>query len=1134
MFSYLRHHRRESSGTSQVLGPSTVSPISPPPHPSESFAASRSKPSSLPPLRAPDYEDYHSSSPVSPVAPSLPPIPCVASRYDPSAWRPGSQGQNEAVLVGSVGSDKASPERLQPSATWPMVQHENPPIASDGTATMAKTHPPERPKRTFTYGGLSASNLASTPDPSYRIRPSHLAPAPAAEVIVPRLVPTDRPQLRPVKSRLNMLNPMSLLSRRRASQPPHHAPEHYMANKWTIPAMKMPDDYDPRIRGTGVHDFTTPRPTSNASYGEVSAVLREESRQRMVASSLGTQSSAGGAAATGAGERSRSAEREYQPAFTENFEVDRPRVPPKAGAPPVERDPSVTRSRLPPFARHLPSSSDLAPRSKQEVVKMHRISKSADHLQDSLSATAEHGLATDAFGGSRQPSHHEVDAAAFHPAGLPKHLTSTSSRFSFDMGNQTSETQEKLLEEKHKSVMTKTPRTHHTDEWADVSGSDDGYVDDYDGFADDGGFEERIPGVNADAEEDDDIAPPMEGLSVSLFPPAGEVQETVVHLPTSPFDFQPISMPTSSAITSPTYTRNDALPTPRDPEGRPIGYALSKESPGLLRDPTILSPTTPSPPVEDADSMIPSGLGVVGIDMASHLPVPRAVQDDDDLYFHDGAIDDPEADATQDFDESVFDDEHLTRATTLGNSPTPPVYHLDNVHIPSVTDVMVRTDSEGDGDSMLTRQREKVDELHLPSMAIPPGNVRLADPARLPYIRLHEQSTGIQSSSALTQDNLDAYHHALARAANAAAADGKFARSSDSAPGTSPALSPEDPRPPPPQSERIGFYEDDGFYDEDEANVIGPNKSAGYDTRYDEYGGAEDDPMIAAANAEALENDSDGFYGQEFGFYAQVGGDQGDAAHGGYFGSRDAEGLTRTQSGRTAFREPNLTPITERSEYSNRNSFMSLQMLGASPSGPLHPAPGLAQIAGMMGPVEEDELSLGTLMKLRRGAFGGSNGSLGSAHSGGSHGHSQGAALVPPALHPHHPPHQSPCPPHSPHHPPLPPLTTFNLPIATALPGSGNASSTRSAHSASGSGGSSSSSSGGGTTWEYGARWKRALSAPASPSRSLRGSKLASGTVSAQPEPMPQSAIDHIARLRVAELPEIYDHGGFGAIGGRF
>ena len=40
--------------------------------------------------------------------------------------------------------------------------------------------------------------------------------------------------------------------------------------------------------------------------------------------------------------------------------------------------------------------------------------------------------------------------------------------------------------------------------------------------------------------------------------------------------------------------------------------------------------------------------------------------------------------------------------------------------------------------------------------------------------------------------------------------------------------------------------------------------------------------MIAEANAEALENDGEGFYGHEFGFYASGNVDGAEAMHGGF------------------------------------------------------------------------------------------------------------------------------------------------------------------------------------------------------------------------------------------------------------
>ncbi|KAI9779100.1 MAG: hypothetical protein M1816_003761 [Peltula sp. TS41687] len=147
----------------------------------------------------------------------------------------------------------------------------------------------------------------------------------------------------------------------------------------------------------------------------------------------------------------------------------------------------------------------------------------------------------------------------------------------------------------------------------------------------------------------------------------------------------------------------------------------------------------------------------------------------------------------------------------------------------------------------------------------------------------------------------------------------------------------------------------------------------------------DDDPMIEAANAEALASDSDGFYGQEFGFYANANGSSdSEYALGGFFGAPGNDGLFRICSGNAAFHEPNLTPITERSEYSTRSSFVLPHMTTAT-----HPAVqslqnyGLAQLAARMGS-SVDDLSLANLQKLRRSAWSGSNTSLGSADSLGA------------------------------------------------------------------------------------------------------------------------------------------------------
>lgn len=67
------------------------------------------------------------------------------------------------------------------------------------------------------------------------------------------------------KARLHLLNPMALLARRRSSQMgSSRVDDAKISTPDMIPA--IPDDYDPRIRGNIVHDFSAPRPRRNVSW----------------------------------------------------------------------------------------------------------------------------------------------------------------------------------------------------------------------------------------------------------------------------------------------------------------------------------------------------------------------------------------------------------------------------------------------------------------------------------------------------------------------------------------------------------------------------------------------------------------------------------------------------------------------------------------------------------------------------------------------------------------------------------------------------------------------------------------------------------------------------------------------------
>ncbi|TKA34175.1 hypothetical protein B0A50_00155 [Salinomyces thailandicus] len=259
------------------------------------------------------------------------------------------------------------------------------------------------------------------------------------------------------------------------------------------------------------------------------------------------------------------------------------------------------------------------------------------------------------------------------------------------------------------------------------------------------------------------------------------------------------------------------------------------------------------------------------------------------------------------------------------------------------------------------------------------------------------------------QSNLHAYHASLAEAANRAAMEGRFLRQPSTASTatrseSSYSNSGEDDRSRYSGEENVESHSGIEPKSSDAAshNTVeqrrsysplrlnfdfGFNALASEGSFNDDDLGIDDD-IVAAANGDVLASDDAAFYGQEFGFYAKArpSSDEAEAIHGGFFGEDGDNGLSRNKS----LREPNLTPITERSEFSTRNSLINLGHGGAFglPSAGLHgPAsPALARL-----PVVENEItSFDQLRKLRASAFGGSTTSLqneyGPMKGPGSHG----------------------------------------------------------------------------------------------------------------------------------------------------
>ncbi|KAI9865752.1 MAG: hypothetical protein M1824_000012 [Vezdaea acicularis] len=782
---------------------------------------------------------------------------------------------------------------------------------------------------------------------------------------------------------------MSLLMRRRSPQAMTLLSEPGFNRKASVPT--MPDDFDPAIRGSVVHDFSAPRPRRDFSYGSTTVATGDpkspyradfsQKAQSTPNERLGYVDSIQDKSSTFPGDGS--IEKEYPPVLTDHSE-DHPPLGDSHESPSQSFEnlsgefPSPTKKDakpLPPFPQSLQTSTretSVLPKTRSSgepdpstTIEINPVGKLDKQLEIEVPQCQD-----------IPPSEYSYESSR-----LPRHMKSNASRFSFDMAGMGSSAQEKVLEEKHRQkAKARTSITSvATNDSKGLLSDEDEYDDDYnlDEF-DDGGYEEKIPGVNVDDDEyegrtiginakDDDYEQKIPGTNTD------DDEPTIRPINTGFNFYMNADSPTVNS-TSPSQDTTAIVSTPRDAAGQIIGFATTKESPTPQKYENGSFTTPLTPEYHPDDRKYVADLGLIGFSNAtayndpSRAPLagreigaggfvqtpPHVGSDDDDMYFDDGMIDQPPEEGDQKFDESWFDN----GADDLAANPR----RNDSKHTASYLGL------------------PKIDQL------APTNSVKASDSPWLSMISDTTSSISQRDVVVTPQTKLDAYHNSLVAAANAAAASGKFSRRDDEEGSLDFEGS---------EAETLGAPADQGRAG---INVQFLPVVGGDQAGIDDYGfedELEDDPIIAAANAEALANDEDGFYGQEFGFYAQKNGESHESINGGYFG--DPSSLLRSQSGRLTLHEPNLTPITERSEQSNRNSVASLSFHAFQSSPATHQSPALAQLQNMMNENGDEDISLSTLLKLRRGAFGGSNGSLRSSQSGGSHANGSPLSHMPPA-----------------------------------------------------------------------------------------------------------------------------------------
>ena len=735
-------------------------------------------------------------------------------------------------------------------------------------------------------------------------------------------------QARFSRPRLNLMNPMQLLARRRSHKPQ----EITLAEDQTAPAPQLPADYDPRIRGKVVHDFSAPRPLKQ-DMDNIRSGQRESVRL------------------VGRDDSPHSQEHDHAPVFKEEFEdgLEKSQDPATRSQAFLHTAAIQASQNLTPDPNQLPS---FAPKVPLRIATDSRMLEKVDSQRsDTVPPVLEIVVESPdkdlskplPFPPRAASSSTSVSDKTVSGLGSPQRHKSTSSRFSFDLGGVGSTAQEKLLEDKHREKVQQKQRQSVL---SYQSTNDDEQYDDFDDM-DDGGFEERIPGVNCDEDDDPENNLPALQRDAEAFPYGSPNKSS----------FDSTDSPVSTGVTS--------LDTPFF--GVPwASSAASKSVPNVA---CLSAGDVPS--TETLQNIRPQSSPKASPELGDHKSPHNNGDLDDDIYFDDGLIDEiGDVNYDDGFDENVFDD----NSNGLYGLPL-----RDRTIKPS--------------DDHEAQIEESISQSVAPQNSV----INKADNSRSSINRSlssgavsaelrdaltdlgHPNVSQFSQTAGLTHDNLAAYdQNNLVNAVNQAAQNGTFDRThslQSQEPPQLPALDTSHP-------EQVNTHP---------AHL--PTLRGGFEDANDDDDNFDElDDIVAAANAEALENDDEGFYGTEFGFYARGGSTDSEFINGGYFGGKGAnEGIMRSHSGKaTNFQEPSLTPITERSEWSNRNSTISLAQLHHAHGFPTIPSPGFE-----LGH-EDLNTQLAMLKQLRRGAWGGSNASLPSSAGSQAQNHSQGISFASP------------------------------------------------------------------------------------------------------------------------------------------
>lgn len=871
---------RTSSSTSLQLGPR------PPP---TAISSSANSPTRSSPGTAGNSEDQRSS------LPPLPPLDIGSPGLGSiGSWLEHEIPSTTATPAPSNTFSRTSTPYTAITAPTPGITPKPPsvPIPTCAPASLDDDSPPaQSPQRSRHVSHAPPSPSRQTPSPKLRAPALRLATSPPS---VP--VGKHQPPLKKEKDQSTMklarLNPIALL-RRRSSQSQPKAKKEKGRDAYiegvTIKGTRHPDwDSRPSAgrRPTDDNRTLSPIPVEWAngkkSY-DMGRASMENRRRHSRTPSTGMVVGSSGSAASGRGMGIISAGALSSPASPAQQTLDPLAIPVTIPGTAVSEENmvettiSMPEDALPPQAR-----SPLSPQTP--------ISPSFVNPSNDVDTDNEGELHSSPY--DLRPRVTLTD----HPLSLPHHVDNNSSRFSFEGSGSDSPTGEGDSQALGSSSSQAPPSTMRPSVDYDDEDDEDGFqfdLDDFDG--EDDGFERANEGMF-------DMPNPIQPLNK-----VKENQQSQLNA-------------LQAAVMAMNIGREQ-----QQQNGVIIGTAVSAadnlNSRGSLEPPRPISTDVGASTEEDSEADSDAtgrskSVLLAGRKRLEHIANPRNLDlSDDDLDFihEDSGLTGYENEG--DDDDMYFDDGIISRVLPQDHpnglpSPPPTTVPLSplplNMQAATLSPVSPLSPGSPEVPAQLDPRRYST---LAQDGSIAPGTEPLYEPHAFPPF-MNPVGGGFyppnnMSNNLLNNFTLDSLTSSLAALQQQQAALPSLNRLSTATADSAPEISPTPTSPPYPTNLPLSlssrYHEDDGFGDDDGFD---------YSTLYDD---PEDPSIIAAANAAALGADQDGFYGSEFGFFPSSNPQGSASGLGGFFVNTSAAvGPIR----------PSLTPISERSEGSYRNSMV--------------------------------------------------------------------------------------------------------------------------------------------------------------------------------------------------------------------